>query len=467
MPTDSTVPLTRRQLLARSAGALAGAALAAAAGPLVGCRRGPRPDVLFVVADDLNDWVGFLGGHPQAQTPNLDRLARRGVAFRNAHCPSPLCNPSRTSVLTGIPPWRHGIYGNGVSFRRVLPGARTLPQVFRDGGYRVLGGGKIFHTVEDDRDTWDAYEETAATASERKHRGLSRSFDWGPVDVPLEQMHDGKLARWAAGQWRDTKGPLFLAVGFTGPHLPWLVPREIYRLYDPATVTMPEVPPDDLDDVPPQGIRLSRYPSDVDRQIEAAGSAREAVAAYLAAVHAFDTAIGPLVEAIDARPDAVVVFWSDHGFHLGEKRHWRKWTLWEESTRVPLIVAAPEARAGAVCDQPANLQGLYPLLVGMCGLEAEIHPENKSLRPLLADPAAAVLGPAAMSFRKDLALRSERWRYIRYWNGDEELYDHQQDPGEWHNLAGRPEVAAVSEQLAALLPADPQYQRLSGEQPED
>lgn len=467
MPVDPTARLTRRALLARSAGTLAGAALAAAAGPLVGCRRGPRPDVLFVVADDLNDWVGCLGGHPQAHTPNLDRLAGRGVLFRNAHCPSPLCNPSRTTVLTGIPAWRHGIYGNGVSFRGALPDARSLPQLFRDAGYRAIGGGKIFHTVEDDRDTWDAYEETVATASERRHRGLSRNFDWGPVDVPLEQMHDGKLARWAAEQWRGTRGPLFLGVGFTGPHLPWLVPREIYDRYDPAAVTMPVVPPDDLDDVPPQGLRLSRYPSDAYRQIEAAGIAREGVAAYLAAVHAFDAAIAPLVDALDSRPDAVVVFWSDHGFHLGEKHHWRKWTLWEESTRVPLMIAAPEARAGAVSDQPVNLQGLYPLLVELCGLKADVHPENKSLRPLLADPAAAVLGPAVTSFRKDLAVRSERWRYIRYWDGGEELYDHVEDPGEWRNLAGRPEVAAVREQLAALLPADPEYLRLTGEQPED
>jgi arylsulfatase A-like enzyme len=460
------VPVTRRDLLRAGALALASSGL-----PFHACAARRRPDVLFLAIDDLNDWVGCLGGHPQARTPNLDRLARAGVLFRNAHCPAPVCNPSRTSVLTGIPPWVHGIYGNGVSFRRVLPAAISLPQHLARHGYRVEGGGKVFHSAADDRSAWGEYFSPVATTGTQRLRGLTLRFDWGPRDVPLAASHDGLLAAWGAERWRQRGGvqPLFLALGFTGPHLPWYTPPDLFGAFPAAEVTLPPTRPDDLDDVPDAGRLQAVFPADFHARIVERGLWGEAVAAYLAAVLAFDTTIGELVDlATAAAGEAIVVLWSDHGWHLGEKGHWRKWTLWEEATRVPLMIAGPPvARAGSVCDLPVSTGDLFATIVELCDLEPVPPPAaTASLSRLLRHPRSAGWPPAVTTLNRSAAVRSEHWRYIRYWDGSEELYDHRTDPHEWHNLAASAAAAAVKAELAAALPASLADVRLDGERVE-
>lgn len=451
--------LTRRDFLGRlGVGAVA---LAGAAKAVAGAAEQGRPNVLFVPVDDLNDWVGCLGGHPQAKTPHVDQLAGRGVLFTRAYCASPLCNPSRTAILTGKRPSSSGVYGNDQPWREALPDVVTLPQHFMAQGYHVMGGGKVFHGRFEEPASWHEYFERPPdpAPSQRNFTGITSAphFDWAPLDAADEEMGDVKLVDWARSRLdRQWDAPFFLAVGFVRPHLPWYVPRKYFDMYPPETTTLPEVKPDDLDDVPVPGKTLARPEGD-HAVITATGNWRNAVAAYLAAVSFLDACVGRLMSALAESPHAdntIVVLWGDHGWHLGEKLHWRKGTLWEESARVPLIIVAPRMTpVGRRCERPVSLLDLYPTLVEACGLEPRAGLEGRSLVPLLKDPQTPWDCPALTTFGlNNHTVRSERWRYIRYRDGAEELYDHENDPMEWTNVAGRPEYAETKQSLARWLP---------------
>lgn len=422
--------------------------------------------MLFIAVDDLNDWIGALGGHPQARTPNLDRLAARGVLFTRAYCSAPACNPSRASLLTGVRPSTSGVYHNRDPWRKAMPDAVTLPQHFMASGYRVMGGGKIYHGAFPDPPSW--HEHLARPADpmppERPLNGIPRTahFDWGPIDAANEEMGDWKVVSWAIERLeRKHEEPLFLAVGLYRPHLPWYVPREYFRAFPADGVILPRVRDDDLDDVPPAGRRIARPERDHRRVVES-GNWKRAVSGYLSSIAFADAQLGRLLDAFDRRAAAepalantIIVLWGDHGWHLGEKKHWRKFALWEEATRVPLIIIAPGVtRPGTRCDRTVSLLDLYPTLVELCGLPPRAGLEGRSLVPLLRDPRSPWKRPAVTTFgRGNHAVRSERWRYIRYSDGSEELYDHDRDPMEWTNLAGREDLAAVKKQLAAWLPS--------------
>ncbi len=419
--------------------------------------------MLFLVVDDLNDWVGCLGGHPQTRTPNIDALAARGVVFANAHCASPSCQPSRVAVLTGRFPHQTGIHDNAADLRAALPDAVTLPQHFSAAGYLTLGAGKVFHRP--DPSSWDTrFPERETDLREprpgrRPLNGLqpASSFDWGPLDVADEETVDGQVSRWAAQQLgREFERPFFLACGFERPHLPWYVPAEHFEPFPESGLRLPETLADDLADVPAAAREHAARRGD-HAQVLASGAWAGAVRAYLAAVHFADRQVGRVLDELAAGPHArntVVVLWSDHGVHLGEKQHWRKNSLWEESTRVPLIIVAPDARAGGRCERPVSLVDLFPTLVELCGLEPRADLAGQSLAPLLADPSAARGGAALTAHEGAYALRSQDWRYVRHADGSEELYDHRTDPNEWTNLAGKTEHDAVREELGALLPTD-------------
>jgi arylsulfatase A-like enzyme/fermentation-respiration switch protein FrsA (DUF1100 family) len=418
------------------------------------------PNVLFISIDDLNDWVGFLGGHPQASTPNLDRLAARGVVFTRAYCAAPACNPSRAGVLCGVRPSTSGVYHNDNPWRRALPAAVTLPQHFRAHGYRVAGAGKIFHGGQNDRASWDEYFRQPADPMPpgRPLNGLPQAahFDWGAVDAPDEAMGDHRVVAWASEYLRrDDPRPFFLAVGLYRPHLPWFVPRRYLERLPPDSVELPPFLAGDLEDVPPAGRRMAAPERD-HRRVVAAGQWRAAVAAYLASIAFADAMLGRLLDALEASPHAantIVVVWGDHGWHLGEKEHWRKFALWERAARVPLIVAGPGLQAGARCGRTVSLLDLYPTLIDLCGLEQRPGLEGGSLVPLLRDPGAPWEQPALTTHgRGNHAVRSERWRYIRYADGSEELYDHDADPNEWTNLASRSELEEVKRELGRRLP---------------
>lgn len=416
------------------------------------------PNVVFVVIDDLNSWVGFLGEQPQVRTPNLDRLAARGRVFTHAYSTAPLCNPSRSSVLTGLLPTSTGIYDNRQPLRLGLPEIVTLPQYFAAHGYRTAAAGKVFH--DPDPESWQE-EQPKVHGPGPSHRpanglvGAEATLDWAPIDDPIEATYDFQVARWGVDfVERAGDGPYFLGVGLVSPHLPWYVPREIFEHYPPAETVLPETLEGDLDDVPEVGRLIARR-RDEHAEIVAADAWRDAVAAYLASIELADAALGRLLDAVDASPraaDTVIVVWSDHGFHLGEKQHWRKGTLWEQGVRVPLVLAGPGVAVGR-SDQPVSLVDLFPTLVDLAGLPPAPGLDGVSLEPLWASPEAP-WDRAVPSFkRREAAVRTDRWRAIFYRDGGEELYDHDADPHEWHNLAGDPADAGILEQLHALLPA--------------
>ncbi len=445
--------------------------------------------MLFIVVDDLNDWVGALDGHPQTRTPNIDGLARRGMLFTNAHAAGVSCNPSRTAVLTGVSPWRSGIFRNQQDWRRALPGVTTLPRYFREHGYFTAGSGKVFHTTFPDPDSWDDFWPSKTTQRPwdpepegRPLNGLAGDprFDWGPVPVPVEEMADARVADWVARQLDDVvrDRPFFLALGIYRPHLPWFVPPAYFaRPEISGEIALPEVPADDLDDLSEAGLRIAR-PGGFHRRVVEAGQWPAAVQAYLASVSFADEMVGHVLEALERSghsEDTIVVLWSDHGFHLGEKDHWRKFTLWERTTRVPLIIVAPPGTpglargtsAGARSERTVSLLDLYRTLVELAGLPAppaEVsgpYPgvEGRSLVPLLSDPDAPWPHPAVTALSaRDLSVRDEQYRYIRYADGSEELYDHRTDPGEWRNLAGlessRPVIARLRRALVEAVGPD-------------
>ncbi len=438
---------------------------------LASVSRADKPNVLLVCIDDLNDWVGCLEGHPQVKTPNIDRLAKRGVLFANAHCQAPICNPSRVSFLTGMLPSTTGVYLLSPTNFRVSPVLKdmaTLPEHFAANGYKTIGCGKIYHNASS-TDTFQEYGPRGGFGPLPKekfnHLQGHRLWDWGEFPGDDEQMPDHQVAAWAAERLADKHDkPFLLAVGFHRPHVPLYAPQKWWDLQPAeAEIKLPPVLDNDRDD-------LSQYALDLTFSGAAPRHSffvendqwRRAVRAYLASIRFVDHQVGKLLDALDAGPYArntIVVLLSDHGFALGEKQRWAKRSLWERSTKVPLIVAAPGVQGGVQCAKPAGLIDVYPTLIELCGIERIERLEGASLVPLLKDAAADWDRPAITTFYKNNhAVRSERWRYIRYADGSQELYDHEIDPHEWHNLAADPKYRETIEQHAWHLPklnADP------------
>ncbi len=422
--------------------------------------RANGPNVLFISVDDLNDWIEPLGGHPQTKTPNLNKLAARGVTFARAYCQAPSCNPSRASLLTGLRPSTSGVYGNTDAWRRTLPDAVTLPQHFMLHGYEVLGGGKTFHGPQNEAASWEAYFQFKGFLHppNKPVNGIPKTghFDWSGLAVDAGETADTKLAAWAERYLRQEHSrPFFLAVGFYRPHLPWFAPQEHFDRFRADRTELPATLDGDIDDVPKSAVRSFRD----HEKVTSHGEWQKAVAGYLACINYADANVGRVLRALDSGPhanDTIVVVWSDHGWQLGEKQQWRKFTLWERSARVVMMLAGPGVSArNRTSERTVELLDLYPTLVDLCGLPKRPEVEGRSLRPLLADPDAAWDKPAITSLSPDkMTVRTERWRYSRFPDG-EELYDHEHDPLEWKNLAGAPEHAETKKHLAGLLPENP------------
>jgi arylsulfatase A-like enzyme len=455
-------------------------------GPHAAAADAARPNVLFIAIDDLRDWAGCYGVQPAAKTPNIDSIARRGTIFTRAYCAAPWCNPSRTALLTGVKPSTSGVYTHyNVPWRDspVLKQTVTLPQYFRQHGYHVIGAGKIFHhdAPSQDPDSWDDYWPSKtqcmlpmrAVKPPKNGMQLRDSVDWGDADRSKEEMPDWKVAEWVASQLQQKHDkPLFLACGFFRPHLPWYVPAEYYARFDREQIKLPPVKDDDLDDVGPfarrlalgEGLPFLNDPTDMGNikfptfpAIREAGRWREALQAYLACVSFTDDCLGHVLAALDASPyrdNTVIVLWSDHGWHLGEKLHWDKTTLWEEAAKCVLMMAGPgTGKSGQQLATPVNLLDVYPTLIDLCHLPARDGLEGVSLEPLLVDPAASFTRPSLTTHgRGNHSVRSSRWRYIRYADGEEELYDHEADPNEWTNLAAKRELAETKRNLARAIP---------------
>jgi arylsulfatase A-like enzyme len=426
-----------------------------------------KRNILFIAIDDMNDWIGCLNGHPGTITPNLDRLASRGVNFTSAHCAAPLCNPARAALMTGRRPSSTGVYSNGQPYAgaKALSGVVTLNQHFKNSGYLTLGCGKIYHGTRGafaDMKGWHDYgdpKDTSKLPGKPPLAGAAAQghFDWGPNTTGDEEMHDYQTTEWI-GKHLQTKHdqPMFLACGFTRPHLPWYVPKKYFDMHPLDRVELPVVKEDDLDDVPEIGRRFARPQGDHAR-VTRANAWKQGVQAYLAAITFSDAMVGRVLRALETGPnanDTMVVLWSDHGWHLGEKLHWRKFTLWERSTRNILMFNIPGlTRPGARCDRTVSMMDIYPTLVELAGLKAPGVLEGESLTPWLRNSAAPKKTPAVTTYLfGNHAVRTDRWRYIRYKDGTEELYDRAKDPNEWTNLAGKAELAATKKELAVWLP---------------
>ena len=428
------------------------------------------PNVLFIAVDDLNDWVGCLGGHPQTLTPNIDKLAARGTLFTNAHCQAPLCNPSRSSLLTGLRPSKTGIYGLSPGIRAVAATKThvTLPQTFTAAGYHTYTCGKIYHDG-----SMRPAEKAAEFNAWGPAPGMGRPkepfaklppprhplMDWGPFPDRDEDSADYQIADAAVGALKSAPAekPFFVACGFRLPHVPCFAPPAWFAKFPADTLTMPPVLADDRADTP----RFSWYlhwklPEPRLNTLTALNEWKPLVRGYLASVAFMDAQVGRVLAALDATGranDTVVVLWSDHGYHLGEKQITGKNTLWERSTRVPLVFAGPGVAAGAKCGRPAELLDIFPTLLELTGKPARPDLDGLSLVPQLKDATAPRDRPAmTMQNPGNHAVRTERWRYIRYTDGSEELYDTTADPNEWTNLAARTEHAGVKRELAKWLP---------------
>jgi len=428
-----------------------------------------RPNILFIAIDDMRDWTGY-SGDPQAKTPNLDRLAKSGVAFTHAYTACALCNPSRTALLSGLRPATTGVYGNSDDWRSAVPAnVPTLPGYFHAQGWRTMTAGKVFHGGKLRREDWDDFVKDNDREKEDGDKqdwslkpGKSRdgfvigTNDIEPLDGPEEALVDFKTASYGVAQLgKPHDKPFFLAVGFHRPHLPWQAPRKYFDLFPLESVKLPEVKEDDLADLPKEAARMAK-PGEF-AAIRDLGKWRECVRAYLACIAFTDAQVGRVLDALEKSPqrdNTIVVLWSDHGWHHGEKEHWRKSTLWEEATCAPLIWRVPGlTQPGGVCARTVDFMSVYPTLCEAAGLPIPPHNEGVSIRALLADPQTAWDRPAISTMKEgNHAVRTEGWRYIRYANGGEELYDEQSDPHEWTNLANEPANAAKKAELAKSLP---------------
>ena len=443
---------------------------AAAKPPGAGTAAPDRPNVLFVAVDDLNDWV--LEPDSPVRMPNLRRLARRGALFERAYTASPACNPSRVALLTGLSPSATGVYGNRSDWRRVLPDAVTLPRYFMEHGYRVEGAGKIFHHHDNsafhDDESFHRFEKMQLDPMPaRKFNGISAvgspNFDWGPWPPDESATPDVRSVDYGIDFLSQRhEGPFFLAIGLFRPHMPFHVPPKYFAAYSKSSPPMPHVPDGDLGDIPSGGRDLLTQKEHFMRAILQADAQRpgiwkDAVRSYLASCTFADHQLGRLFDALSRSEhgrSTIVVLWSDHGYHLGEKGHWEKFALWEKSTRVPLVLVAPgRIEPGTVVETPVSLLDLYPTLLELADLPRRGGLDGESLLPLLADPKRE--RAVSMTYQRgNHAVRSNRWRYIRYADGSEELYDHDSDPREIRNLADAADHRNVKETLAAALPRE-------------
>lgn len=470
---------------------------------LLACGQAPaatasRPNVLFIMADDLNNSLGCYG-HPLVKTPNLDKLAARGVRFQNAACQFPLCGPSRNSMLTGLYPNSSGILTNGQLFRQTIPSHQSLPQAFRLQGYFAARVGKMYHynvplsigtNGHDDPGSWEM--EINPTGVDRME-DLDETFSlipgsyggtlsWHASAHPEEKHTDGMMARDAA--WvlercaKDKSRPFFLALGFFRPHTPYISPKEWFAAYPEDKMPVVQGWKEDQADIPAHG--LGSYKKEQDNLTD--DLRRKCIQAYYASISFMDAQAGHVLDALDRlglTENTIVVFTSDHGYHMGEHGLWQKQSLFEESARVPLIVAGPGVTQGGVSHAPAGLIDLYPTLAELSGVKAPGNLQGQSLVPMLKDPAKAEgrgwvvsqvmrgggggggakkkgASPAVGRQGKKIfgySLRTPRWRYTEWAEGEggRELYDHDADPKELTNLAEKADHAATVQELSTQL----------------
>ena len=429
-----------------------------------------QPNVLFIAIDDLNDWIGCLGGHPQARTPNIDRLAAMGVLFTNAHVQAPLCNPSRSSLLTGMRPSSTGIYGLDPGFRKVdvTKNLVSLPQYFSKQGYFTAGYGKVFHdgsiSKELQKNELDVWGPAPSIPTPSKKFVQTPSpiggMDWGIYPENDHDQADWKTADNAIAQLkaRPKDKPFFLAAGFRLPHVPCFASKQWFDLFPPEDqIILPPYLKDDRNDLPFFSWYLHwDLPEPRLSWLIKNNQWHNLVRSYLASTTFMDSQIGRLLDALEASGEAsntIIVLWSDNGWHLGEKDITGKNSLWKRSTHVPLIFAGPGVSAGTRCNQPVELLDIYPTLVDLCSNAPQSGLEGHSLVPQLKNSKAKRYWPAITTANQNNhAVVTDKWRFIQYADGSQELYNQQNDPNEWNNLALDGKYKKVVDNLKKWLP---------------
>ena len=422
-----------------------------------------KPNVLLISIDDLNDWVGCMGGHPQAKTPNIDRVAKMGTLFNNAHCQSPVCNPSRASMMTGRYPHTSGVYFLSPDLKEApfLKNLKTMPEVFADHGYKTMAAGKIYH--RGDKRFFQEYLPTGGFGP-RPPKKISQPhghplWDWGIFPDDDNVMPDMKCAKWAVDQLSQKHDkPFFMGVGFYRPHVPMFATKKWFDMHPKDKIKLPAVPSDDLNDLSQYAIDLTNleHVSPTHEWVTGAGQWEHAVQSYLASVTFADHCLGLVLDALEKSKYAdntIIALFSDHGFHLGEKERWAKRSLWEDGTRVPVVVVAPGHKASQKTNRPAELLDIFPTLLELAGLPKDETQEGQSLVPLMKNPKREWKHPAITSFGLgNYSIRSTNYRFIQYFDGSRELYDLRDDPHEWKNLIENPKMPQVIQEHASFIP---------------
>ncbi|WP_430934869.1 sulfatase [Saccharicrinis sp. 156] len=436
-----------------------------------------KPNVLFIAVDDLNTWLGCMSGYSNSKTPNMDRIASKGVLFNNAHCQAPLCGPSRASIMSGLRPSTTGIYGmipDGKIRREDKPETKDivfLSEYFRNNGYHTMGIGKLFHIHAPDgvfdesggrvkgfgplpekRFVWDGRGN-----SDRKKYGRT-STDWGAFPEVDSLMPDHESANWAIARiYREYDKPFFLGVGFLRPHVPLYVPQKWFDMHPLEGIQVAPYKSDDLDDVPPVALKINDLPMMPSTEwAKETGEWKKIIQAYLACVSFVDYEVGRVLDALEKSGKAdntVIVLWSDHGYRLGEKGTFAKHALWEPATKAPLMFAAPNLPKGKVIDTPAEMLSIYPTLIELCGLPAYDRNEGRSLVSAMMNRGEDDKAFAVCTFgMNNHGVKANGFRYIQYEDGGQELYDHKTDPNEWENLASNPDYKNKIEEMKQFLP---------------
>jgi choline-sulfatase len=433
-----------------------------------------KPNVLFLICDDLNCDMSTYG-HATVQTPNIDRLAARGVRFENAHCQFPLCGPSRISFMTGMYPDQTLVHRNSIYVREHTPNVLTIPQVFRSAGYFATRIGKIFHynvprhvgtSGHDDPYSWNQVFNPRGRDKEEEHLIFSLrkntfggTLSWLAADGTDAEQTDGIAASITVERLKKhaaEKTPFFMAVGLYRPHTPYVAPKKYFEMYPAKKIHVPQIPEGYYETLPkPAVTSITRKKDQINLSDDLA---QKAIQAYYASITFADAQLGIILQTLEQTglaKNTIVVFTSDHGYHMGEHRHYQKTTLFENATRIPLVIAGPGvSEAGKVAAGPVEMVDIYPTLTALAGLDTPAAVSGKSLAPMLADVSHSVRQAAFTQFGTGYSIRTDRYRYT-HWGPDgslgAELYDHHTDSAEMVNLATHQAAAAVVKELSALL----------------
>ena len=441
-----------------------------------------KPNILFISIDDLNDWNEPLGGNNKVFTPYLEGFSRESVNFTKNYCTSPGCNPSRATMMTGIHTFNSGMYSNYLDWRKVpnLRDATTLPQLFKENGYFTAGAGKIYHYSQVHPESWNEYYPSQTQNMPKNHipdnapvnmppfKYMYSAFDWAELPINDEQTGDFRSVDYISSFFqKEHNKPFFLACGIYRPHLPWYVPKKYFDMYPLDSIELPKLLENDTSDLGARAKELISRGGNYHKNVVDNGKWKEAIRGYMASISYADAMVGKLIENLNNSryaKNTIVVIWSDHGWQLGEKMHWRKFALWENVIKTLLMVKVPKnvpslpmgSSNGNDVKSLTSLLDIYPTLTDLVGIEPKSKLDGTSLIPLLKNPSKSTNREVITTYDfADYSIRFKDWHYINYVDGSEELYNLENDGEEWYNLAYDKNYFSLIEGFRKKLPDNP------------